>query len=190
MPSVGMRVTALLAALLTAAVVNSCGQSPPTPVAAEAEHNAADVAFAKNMIPHHQQALDMAAMVPSRTASRELIVMANHIAPDQQSQIYTLQELLRQWGEPPAPEHMEHDGMAMDGMVDAATMAKLGTLNGAPFDELWLRSMIRHHEGAVAMATPEITQGKNPTAVEMAKVIVEWQQLEIGRMNAMLGPTE
>jgi uncharacterized protein (DUF305 family) len=50
--------------------------------------------------------------------------------------------------------------------------------------------MIVHHQGAVAMAEPEIAQGENPTAVKMAKVIVDWQQLEIGRMHAMLGPAE
>jgi uncharacterized protein (DUF305 family) len=40
------------------------------------------------------------------------------------------------------------------------------------------------------MAVPETAQGENQTAVKMAKIIVEWQQLEIGRMNAMLGPSE
>jgi uncharacterized protein (DUF305 family) len=40
------------------------------------------------------------------------------------------------------------------------------------------------------MAEPEIAQGENPTAVKMAKIIVEWQQFEIGQMHAMLGPTE
>ena len=78
----------------------------------------------------------------------------------------------------------------MDGMVDAATMARLPSLTGTPFDVLWLESMIRHHEGAVAMAMPEIEHGENPKAVKMAKIIVDWQQLEIGRMNAMLGPAE
>ena len=77
--------------------------------------------------------------------------------------------------------------MGMDGMVDAATMDRLPTLTGTAFDELWLRSMITHHQGAVAMAEPEIARGENPTAVKMAKVIVDWQQLEIGRMHAMLG---
>jgi uncharacterized protein (DUF305 family) len=85
---------------------------------------------------------------------------------------------------------MGHDGMGMDGMVDAATMDKLPTLSGTAFDELWLRSMISHHQGAVAMAEPEVSQGENPTAVKMAKIIVEWQQIEIGRMHAMLGPSE
>ena len=132
----------------------------------------------------------MAAMVPSRTTNRDLIVMAKHIALDQQAQIDTLQGLLQQWGEPAAPDHMGHGGMGMDGMVDAATMDRLPTLKGTAFDELWLRSMITHHQGAVAMAQPEIAQGENPTAVKMAKVIVDWQQLEIGRMHAMLGPAE
>jgi uncharacterized protein (DUF305 family) len=101
-----------------------------------------------------------------------------------------LQGLLQQWAEPAAPDHMGHGGMSMDGMVDAATMDRLPTLKDTAFDELWLRSMITHHQGAVAMAQPEITQGENPTAVKMAKVIVDWQQLEIGRMHAMLGPAE
>jgi uncharacterized protein (DUF305 family) len=188
MVCVGMRITALLAAVVTIAVVSSCGESPPTPDAHASDHNAADVTFAQKMVPHHQQALDMAAMVPSRTTNHQLIIMATHIALDQQAQIDTLQGLLRQWGEPTAPAHTGHDGMDMDGMVDAATMDKLTTLKDTAFDDLWLRSMISHHQGAVGMAEPEIAQGENATAVKMAKIIVEWQQFEIGQMHAMLGP--
>lgn len=188
MPSAWMRITGLSAAVITAAVVSSCGASSPAPDAQGGKHNAADVTFAQKMIPHHQQALDMAAMVPSRAANEQLVVIAKHIALDQQAQIDTLQQLLQQWGERGAPDQM--NGMAMDGMVDPATMAKLPTLKGEEFDDLWLRSMIRHHQGAVAMAEPEIAQGENPAAVKMAKLIVEWQQFEIGQMHAMLGPAE
>ena len=190
MPSVGMRIITLVATVVMTAVVSSCGESSPAPAAQSAEHNATDVTFAQKMIPHHQQALDMSAMVPSRTTNRELIIMAKQIALDQQAQIETLQELLQRWGEPAGPGHAGHDGMGMDGMVDAATMAKLPTLKGAEFDDLWLRSMISHHQGAVAMAEPEIAQGENPTAVKLAKIIVKWQQFEIGQMHAMLGPSE
>ena len=73
MPSVRMRIAALLAAVVATAVVSSCGESSPTPDAQSPKHNAADVTFAQNMIPHHQQALDMSAMVPSRTTYRDLI---------------------------------------------------------------------------------------------------------------------
>ncbi|HKP39932.1 DUF305 domain-containing protein [Mycobacterium sp.] len=180
-----LRISAVLAALVTAAVVSACAGSSSGHDEHSAEHNAADVMFAQNMIPHHQQAVDMSAMVPSHTANRELIVMAKHISADQQAEIHTLGELLEQWGEP-----VGHDGMGMDGMVDAATMNKLQSLEGDAFDELWLNSMIRHHQGAITMAAPEIANGENPTAVKMAKTIVDWQQIEIGRMNALLGPTE
>jgi uncharacterized protein (DUF305 family) len=94
--------------------------------------------------------------------------MAKHIALDQQAQIDTLQGLLQQWGEPAAPDHMGHDGMGMDGMVDAATMDRLPALTGTEFDELWLRSMITHHQGAVANGTAGNCAGENPTAVKMA----------------------
>ncbi|AGB26476.1 hypothetical protein Mycsm_06323 [Mycobacterium sp. JS623] len=191
MPSVGMRIIALLGAVVATAVVSSCAASSPPSDPHATQHNAADVTFARKMIPHHQQALDMAAMVPSRTTNRQLVIMAKHIALDQQAQIETLQGLLQQWGEPAVPDHMGHDdGMGMDGMVDTATMDKLPTLKDAEFDDLWLNSMIIHHEGAVAMAEPEIAQGQNPAAVKMAKIIVEWQQFEIGQMHGMLGPSE
>lgn len=185
-----MRIAALIAAVVTTAVVSSCGESAPAPSAQSTKHNTADVTFAQKMIPHHQQAIEMAAMVPSRTTNHQLSIMAKQIASGQQAQIETLQDLLQQWGEPSASDHMEHGGMGMDGMVDAATMDKLPTLKGAEFDNLWLTSMISHHEGAVAMAEPEVAQGENPTAVKMANIIVEWQQFEIGQMHAMLGPSE
>ncbi|MDT5208435.1 MAG: hypothetical protein QOF67_850 [Mycobacterium sp.] len=190
MPSIAMRIASLLGAVVMTAAVSSCHEHASIPDAQAPGHNAADVTFAQKMIPHHQQALDMAAMVPPRTTNRELIVMAKHIALDQQAQIDTLQRLLGQWGEPAAADHMGHGGMGMDGMVDAATMDRLPGLKDTEFDELWLRSMIVHHQGAVAMAEPEVAHGEDPTAVRMAKVIVDWQQLEIGRMHAMLGPSE
>ena len=77
--------------------------------------------------------------------------------------------------------------MAMEGMVDAATMAKLGSLNGAEFDTLWLESMIGHHQGAIEMAKAEIANGENVDAIGMAKTIVDTQQAEIDQMKQMLG---
>ena len=181
-----VRIAAVLAALAAAALVSACGGSPTN----VPQHNASDVTFAQKMIPHHQQAVDMAAMVPSHTANRDLIVMAKHISADQQSEIGVLNRLLEQWGEPIAHDHDGHGDMSMDGMVDAATMDKLPSLRGDAFDQLWLSAMIRHHQGAIAMATPEIANGQDPTAVKMARTIVEWQQVEIGRMHALLGPTQ
>jgi uncharacterized protein (DUF305 family) len=193
-----IRVTAGLAALASAAVVSSCAGPPSSHEHASqdtrsTEHNAADVAFAQNMIPHHQQAVDMSAMVPSRTANPDVVVLANHIGSDQQSEIDMLKELLARWGEPTGADHAGHDGhaaMGIDGMVDAATMERLQYLRGGEFDGLWLRSMIKHHQGAVTMAQHEVAHGQNPDAVKMAKIIVDWQQLEIGQMTKLASVPE
>jgi uncharacterized protein (DUF305 family) len=183
-----LRITAVLAAIVTAVALSACGGTSSGHE--HVKHDAADVTFAQNMIPHHQQAVDMAAMVPSHTANRDLVVMAKHISADQQSGIHTLQQLLEQWGEPVRHDHGGHDAMGMAGMVDAATMNKLQSLKGDAFDQLWLNAMIQHHQGAITMATPEVADGQDPTAVKMAKTIIEWQQIEIGRMHALLGPAE
>jgi uncharacterized protein (DUF305 family) len=188
MPSAGIRFTVALAVLVSAAVVTSCGAARDAP---STEHNAADVGFAQNMIPHHQQAVEMSAIVPGNTDNQKLIVLAQEISSDQQAEIEMLQDLLRQWGEPVTPGHDGHGGhhghgMAIEGMVDSATMDTLEAITGTDFDELWLESMIRHHQGAIAMARPEISDGESPQAVRMANLIVDWQQYEIARMTSML----
>ena len=70
-----------------------------------AEHNAADMAFAEDMIPHHRQAVDMTAWVPSRSTNPDLLVMATHISSDQQAEIRTMTGLLAQWGVQGAADH-------------------------------------------------------------------------------------
>jgi uncharacterized protein (DUF305 family) len=78
-------------------------------------------------------------------------------------------------------------GSTMQGMVDAATMAKLESLNGAEFDKLWLESMISHHQGAIEMAKAELANGDNVDAKSLATNIVTTQEAEIGQMKQMLG---
>lgn len=149
-----------------------------------AEHNAADIAFATDMIPHHEQALTLSDLVPERTDNPELAALAADIKAAQQPEIDTLQQYLRDWGAP-EPTHTDHSEMA--GMVDDATMEKLKTLSGKDFDDLWLQSMIDHHRGAVDMAQTEIDDGVNPDAKALAATIIDTQQAEIDQMTTMLG---
>lgn len=182
-----MRIAAPFAAvslgLIAAMMLGSCGHSPSTNEAAK--HNSDDVTFAEMMIPHHQQALDMADMVPSRTTNQDLLVLAKHIALDQGAEIQTLRGLLAQWGAPVPPDHANR-GMTMTGMVDDATMNRLPSLQGEEFDTVWIRSMILHHQGAVDMAQTEIAHGQNPDALNIANIIVSSQQREIAYMNHLL----
>jgi uncharacterized protein (DUF305 family) len=195
------------AALAMVAVLSSCGSLSqehaghhPAPASQSADqnadHNAADVAFAQEMIPHHRQAVEMAAMVPSRTTNPDVRMMATHISWDQQAEIRTMTGLLAQWGEPVAMDHGGMPGMpgmvdgVMPGMVDGATMTQIQSLSGPAFDELWITSMIDHHQGAVTMAHTEIADGQSPDAKKLAEMIISAQQREIAQMNNLVSARE
>lgn len=179
--SSGVRIA--LATVLTALTLGSCGAPPratdPSPSAA---HNGDDVLFAQRMIPHHQQAVDMAAMVPSRTSNPTLRVVAVHIGTDQRAEISMLTDLLNRWGAPTAAP----GPMSMAGMVDDATMNRLPSLSGPEFDTVWITAMIGHHQGAVTMAQAELAHGQSADAQKMARLIVTAQQREISYMTDLI----
>ena len=194
------RIAALIAALATALFLSSCSSpasdgptdnkstDEPVITGQPAGYNADDVAFATNMIPHHEQAVELSAMVPDRTTNTELITLAQQISAAQQPEINVMKVFLVQWNENPDSNsgHAGH-GNTMQGMVDAATMTKLQSLQGAEFDKLWLESMISHHQGAIEMAKAELANGDHVDAKGLAKNIVTTQEAEIGQMKQMLG---
>ncbi|MBJ7340076.1 DUF305 domain-containing protein [Mycolicibacterium sp.] len=156
--------------------------------ASPAPNNAADLTFVTGMIPHHEQAVQMSALVAQRSTNPSVTTLAADISAAQGPEIQTMKALLAQWGgDAHSSGHQGHEGMEMQGMVDDSTMAKLASLNGADFDQLWLQSMIGHHEGAIAMARTEIADGANADAKTLATQIVTAQQAEIGQMKQMLG---
>ena len=195
------RIAAVLTALAAMLFLSACSSSgteshteygqtsEPVITGEPAGFNADDVAFATDMIPHHEQAVEMADLVPDRSTDPEVAALAGEIKAAQQPEINALRVFLVQWNENPedgaAGGHEGGHG-AMQGMVDDATMAKMQSLKGAEFDTLWLQSMIAHHEGAIEMAKAEIANGENVDAKAMAQTIVDAQQAEIVRMNQIL----
>ncbi|TDF35173.1 DUF305 domain-containing protein [Alteromonadaceae bacterium M269] len=151
-----------------------------------------DVFFMQNMIPHHNQAVQMAELVAERTNRQELIDVAGRINASQADEIGFMQEWLSARGEE-VPDPRAHEGMDMShemaGMASPAQMAKLATLNGTEFDRLFLQLMIPHHEGALTMV--EHLHGQpgsayDPILFDFTNDIVNDQKAEIERMNALL----
>ncbi len=204
------RLFAVLAALATAIFMTACSNSSDTATDnGHADHaqteetitvtgepagfNSEDIAFATNMIPHHEQALELSALVPERSTNPELLALAEQIAGAQEPEINTMKAFLVQWKENPEDSHDGHgddsghvDHSQMAGMVDEATMTRLEGLSGPEFDTLWLESMIAHHEGAVEMAEDELAGGANVDAKALAQTIIDAQQAEIAQMQGML----
>ncbi len=153
----------------------------------------ADVKFMQDMIVHHQQAVDLAALVEGRSNNSDIVAIAGRIDASQADEIAFMREWLAERGQPTAMQH--HAGMdhaahhLMMGMATPAQMAELGTLESTAFDRLFLQLMVRHHGGAIDMVETLHDQpgtAYDPVMFEFTDDLVKEQQAEIDRMNAIL----
>lgn len=182
--------TTRLAALSAMAVFTlaACGSGEAGDTAAS--HNAQDVTFAQGMIPHHQQAVEMAGLAAGRASATEVKDLAARVEKAQGPEITTMTGWLKSWDEKvpasmPGMDHSAHSGMA--GMMDGTDMEKLEKASGKDFDTMFLTMMVEHHEGAVEMATTEKAKGEYKDATAMAGDIVTAQNAEISEMKKLLG---
>ena len=159
---------------------------------ANTSYSPADVVFMQDMIPHHNQAVQMAELVAARTNREELKDVAGRINASQADEIEFMQEWLQSRGET-VPDPTAHDAMhtshVMAGMASAEDMAKLADSTGTDFDRLFLQLMIAHHDGAVTMVEELLEQGGSaydPVLFEFTTEVTNDQTAEIERMNVLL----
>ncbi|GAA4400312.1 DUF305 domain-containing protein [Ornithinibacter aureus] len=142
-----------------------------------------DVEFAQMMIPHHEQAVEMADLaLASDTASPEVKALAGQIKAAQDPEIQTMKGWLAQWGASESAGQMDHGGMMSD-----EDMSSLMGISGPEFNQMWLTMMIEHHEGAVEMAQDVLATTSNPEVEKLATAVVQGQEKEITTMKGMLG---
>ncbi|ANN18918.1 DUF305 domain-containing protein [Amycolatopsis orientalis] len=185
-------VGAALAALASFSVLAGCASSDTAssghtlssmnaPAPRQGDHNQADITFAQGMIPHHEQAIAMAKLVDGRTRDAKVADLAARIQKAQDPEIRQLTALLKGWGVAPSGDHSEHGSMPEE------DLAKLGQAKDAAFDRQWLEMMVKHHEGALAMAKTVLQQGSNAEVKALAQKVIDGQQAEITEMRALLG---
>lgn len=150
-------------------------------------HNEADVLFVRMMVPHHEQALQMAALVPSRAGGTGVISVADRIRASQQPEVEVLRSWLRDRNLRPDVEsgHQHH---TMHGMQSPAAIAALTSATGTAFDRMFIEMMSAHHQGAIGMAQAVLTAGVDPQIRELARNIAFEQAVEINRMREVLDP--
>jgi uncharacterized protein (DUF305 family) len=165
--------------------------SSAAPSASSGTHNNADVMWVQMMIPHHQQAVEMAALAEGRTENAELLALAGQIKAAQDPEIVQMTGWLTEWGVPTMAADMSHADMGHgdggDGMMTAEQMTQLEQSSGADFDRAWLEMMIAHHQGAVESSSAILTDGQSEQVQELAEKIIAGQQAEITQMKSMLG---
>ena len=164
------------------------GATTNTTAAGAATFNSVDVEFAQKMIPHHQQAVEMAqlALAAKASASAKVRDLATRIKGAQDPEIKLMTGWLAAWGEPTTAGMASHDMSSADGMMSADVMTALGKATGAAFDRMWLTMMIEHHQGAIKMAQDEKAQGSSAEALVLADKIITAQQAEISEMSKLI----
>ncbi|GHD20140.1 DUF305 domain-containing protein [Nocardiopsis kunsanensis] len=177
------------AALGISLALTACGQGhgetpPDTGSAGQEQHNGADVEFARMMIPHHEQAVEMADLAHDR-AGDEVGGLSEEIRGAQGPEIERMQQMLQDWGADDTGGDTDHSGMP--GMLSDTRMEELAAAEGEEFDTLFLELMIEHHEGAVDMAGTVMEEGTAPEAQQLAEEIEQTQEEEIEQMRTMLG---
>lgn len=163
---------------------------------AENRYSEADVTFMQGMILHHQQAVDMAALVEERTNREELVELAGRIDATQADEIAFMRSWLEDRDEmapDPADPHAMHrsgiDHSAMSGMATPEQMEALAAAEGVAFDEMFLELMIAHHEGAIEMVDHLLDQpgsAFDPVLYEFVNDVESEQEAEIRRMSRIL----
>ena len=178
------------------ASLGSPGGGPAVPAETASELapgvNQEDVNFAQTMAPHHDQAVSMCTMLlDKRGVKSEVRDLAEQIMTVRESQI----EILNGWNQSWDPG-LGHDDEAGDdsttshhsgpGLLNEREMAELDMADGSTGQRLFLEGMIRHHQGAVAIAEAEVAAGTYQDAVELAKEIAAAQKTEIAAMGQVL----
>nr|WP_109494549.1 DUF305 domain-containing protein [Mycobacteroides chelonae] len=201
-------------AVATAAAMSACSSSgggtqtstsaSATAAQAAKGHISADVMFAKEMIPHHRQAIEMSDMLLAKEGIDPRVVsLATDIKAAQTPQIEQMQGWLSQWGfsattssagggTPSMPgddrsKQQDMPGMSGGhGMMSEQDVAALQNAQGVAASKLFLSQMIEHHNGTITMAQSEVDSGQFPAAVALARSIVATQQQEITTMQGLL----
>lgn len=185
--------SAIALVIVTVLTLAACG-SGSTKGGGGGAFNDADVTFAQSMIPHHEQAVQMAKLAKAHASSSEVKRLAETIEAAQGPEIKTMQDWLKDWGTSGSDgsmagmDHGDSGGMSgMPGMMTSEDMTGLEKATGATFDKLFLTMMVAHHTGAIEMAKTEQSQGKFADAKTLAKDIEKAQTTEIAQMNKILG---
>ncbi|MFF0484692.1 DUF305 domain-containing protein [Streptomyces sp. NPDC004435] len=160
----------------------SASASTSAAPSATGSFNDADVMFAQMMIPHHEQALEMAKLADGRAEDAGIKQIVAAVEQAQDPEIRKMRAWLKGWGRPESAGA----GHSMAGMMSEQDMKKLADAKGEDFDRAFAELMIAHHEGAVKMARDEQKDGGNAEAKALAGEVVRAQTAEITELRKIL----
>jgi uncharacterized protein (DUF305 family) len=153
----------------------------------------------QGMIMHHGQAVEMTALIDSRTQNKELRLLGARISHSQSEEMRFMERWLQARDKPTTMQmaampgmdhmHMSDHQMLMPGMLSAKQMDALKKAKGKEFDRLFLTGMIQHHNGALVMVDEMFKSaggGQDADLFNFATDVDSGQRAEIKIMQEML----
>src|SRR3989344_2214979 len=142
-----------------------------------------DQRFIVQMIPHHEDAIEMAKVALERSKRPEIISLAKGIIEAQTREITDMRAWYQSWFDSAPPEG-GMGGMRMGGMTGEIDDLKATSV--AEFDREFMEQMIPHHEMAIMMAQMLAAATERPEMQQLADNIMTSQAREIEMMMSWL----
>lgn len=196
-------VAVALGAFAVGRSTENAGNDHATTRAAIPATDSADAGFARDMMNHHAQAVEMADIIRLRTDDQTLFLLATDIVLTQQNQIGQMRGWLDLWDLPLSSTDTpltwtghsmaEMAGMAdmpgtatMPGMAERSDIDALETLPIEDAEISFLRLMFAHHVGGIGMADAAIERAATAQVVDLATAIAQGQTAELNALNDLL----
>ena len=164
----------VLLVAIGALLLSGCASSTQS----NSEFSPSDINFAEKMIPHHEQAIEMSDIAFKNTTNPAVLQLAKEIKDAQAPEI----DLMKSWS---GVKESTHAGHMMDGMLSEDELNALRGASDAEFDQLFLKCMIKHHQGAIEMAM-DVKDSKSKVVADLSAAIIKQQEIEIAAMNELL----
>ncbi|MCY6491201.1 DUF305 domain-containing protein [Leptolyngbya sp. GGD] len=201
----GLLTSSTVIGLLNISRIESLSAAPTSQTPANRSHSPqqpimgqVDRHFIERMIPHHEEAVEMAQLASSRAKHSEIKRLAASIIQDQTREINQMRTWYKAWYGTNVPavssgmgrmgnrsgmmgNHSDRMGMHQSGM---SMEMDLQALKNAPdFDREFIRQMVPHHQMAVHMAQMLLNRTNRPDMRNLAQSMIKSQTAEITQMQ-------
>lgn len=150
-----------------------------------------DKHFIEQMVPHHENAVEMAQLALERSKKMEIKNLANTIIESQSKEIKDMQKWYANWYGGEIPKNSSPTGSGIGMMGGRSIMGKMMNnetdidflKNAEDFDKTFIELMVPHHRIAIMMAQMLELGTNKPELKQLAKDIIESQSREIKEMQ-------
>jgi len=142
-----------------------------------------DKEFIEQMIPHHDDAIEMAELALSRAEHPEIKQLAADIRTTQTAENTQMREWYGEWFGADVPETRDSSAL-MGGMMGAGVLDLEQLATAKPFDKAFIEAMIPHHRMGIMMSRMAGGMSGRPEMRQLTSSIIEAQGREIDEMQA------